>query len=272
MKSNYIIKSIFVAILLSLLSFFYDSALGVSSSLTSYLWGAISNLFVIILLAYYIVHSSLTGLKLTLSVFIIYYAIGHINILIEAYIFNVTDRGQTVFEMLRGLFFTTITSPVLVYLFEKWEGQEEPISYKRRSVFGWIWRVMTGDLLYLIFYIIAGMTLQAFYPEFMAFYKDKIPPFELMINTQFLRGLIFVLIAILILRTSKLPLTKRAILVGLVFSILGGIAPLIWPNELMPAYVRLGHGFEVGISNFLYGLILGYLLGQKRETPLIDET
>ena len=98
----------------------------------------------------------------------------------------------------------------------------------------------------------------------MQFYEFKIPSFELIIKTQLLlRGFIFVAIAILMLRTLNLSLLKKAILIGLTFSILGGIAPLMSPNDLMPDYVRLGHGFEVGISNFFYGITLGYLLGQK---------
>jgi len=31
----------------------------------------------------------------------------------------------------------------------------------------------------------------------------------------------------------------------------------------MPSYVRLGHGFEVGISNFIYGILLALLLKLK---------
>jgi hypothetical protein len=97
----------------------------------------------------------------------------------------------------------------------------------------------------------------------MNFYKGKIPPFALIINTQFFRGFIFIAVALIILRTMDSTLAKKALLIGLIFSIFGGIAPLIQPNEYMPGYVRIGHLFEVGISNFLYGLVLGYLLGQK---------
>jgi hypothetical protein len=57
---------------------------------------------------------------------------------------------------------------------------------------------------------------------------------------------------------------RKALLIGLVFSILGGIAPLIPPNEFMPADIRIGHGFEVGVSNLIYGVILGYLWGVSR--------
>jgi hypothetical protein len=58
----------------------------------------------------------------------------------------------------------------------------------------------------------------------------------------------------------NISLIKKAILIGLIFSVLGGVAPLIPPSELMPSYVRLGHGFEVGISNFIYGIVLAVLL------------
>lgn len=106
----------------------------------------------------------------------------------------------------------------------------------------------------------------------MDFYKDKIPPIDVMILTQFPRGLIFVTVAILMLRTSTLSLMKKAILIGLTYAILGAIAPLIPPNELMPANIRLVHGFEVGISNFLYGILLSYLLGQKMAKPIAANT
>ena len=93
--------------------------------------------------------------------------------------------------------------------------------------------------------------------------KIKFLPFELIFQTQLLRGLIFTGIAILILRTTDLPKLKAALLIGVVFSVMGGIAPLIPPNELMPANIRLAHGFEVGISNFVYGLLAGFILVQK---------
>lgn len=269
MNSKLLIKSGLAAVLITLLYILFDLIFGSVFNLTHYGWQTLSNLLIVVILGYFIAHSNLTRINLALTTFIIYYGIGHFNILIEALIFNVTDRTETINGMLQGLLIALIISPILVYLLDKWNSQQEIIKFKSRSVFSWIWRVILGDLLYFIFYAIAGFTLQAVYPEFMEFYKDKIPPFNLIIYTQFIRGFIFIGIAVLILRTLNLSLTKKAILIGLVFSILGGIAPLIPPNEYMPGYVRLGHGFEVGISNFLYGLVLGYLLGQKSKNEII---
>ena len=50
---------------------------------------------------------------------------------------------------------------------------------------------------------------------------------------------------------------------ALSFPILAGVAPLLLPNPYLPGHVRLAHGFEIGISNFVYGLLLGYVLTRK---------
>jgi hypothetical protein len=172
--------------------------------------------------------------------------------------------------MLHGLIIAFLFAPIFVYIFDKWDGLATTLSFKSRSVFGWTWRVFLGVFLYLIFYLTAGMILQSVYPGLMDFYKDKIPPFDVMIFTQFPRGLLFAFIAILIMRTLNLSMLKKAVFVGLVFSVLGAIAPLIPPNELMPNNIRIVHGIEVGISNFLYGLVLSYLLAQKPENEKFD--
>ena len=264
MKLNHTIKLTVASILISFLYFIFDALFFSNTSLDSInLWGFVSNILIVILLGLYVSNSILRGLKLALAVFFIYYIIGHFNILIEAYIFNVTDRAETSKEMLQGLFVVSIFAPLFVLILNKWEGSSEALQFKERSVFGWIWRGVLGIFIYLIFYIGAGMILQATYPDLMAFYEGKLPAVDVMILTQFPRGLLFILVAILMLRTLKLPQIKKALIIGLVFSIIGGIAPLISPNEFMPTNIRMVHGIEVGISNFLYGMALAYLLGQE---------
>lgn len=264
MKLHYYIKLLVASVTIPVLYFVFDALFLSDTTLDSLnLWAIVSNVLIVILLGFYVSYSSLRGLKLALSVFFIYYIIGHFNLLIEAYIFNVTDRAETTKEMLQGLFIVSIFAPLFVLLLNKWEGSSEALQFKKRYVFSWIWRGVIGIFIYLIFYIGAGMILQATYPDLMSFYEGKLPAPDVMIFTQFPRGLLFVLVAILMLRTLKLPQIKKALLIGLVFSIIGGIAPLIPPSEFMPANIRLVHGIEVGISNFLYGMALAYLLGQE---------
>lgn len=265
MKLSYFLKLVLGTIILTVLhvlsEIFFTG--GTTLNITYVSWALISNFLIIALLGFYVRQSTLKGVKLTFSIFLIYYIIRHFNILIEAYIFNVTDREETIREMLQGLFIASLFSPVFVYLFNKWAGKIKVLQFKKRSIFSWVWRVISGVFLYLIFYITAGIILQTAYPGLMDFYKDKLPSMDVMFLTQFPRGLLFVAVAVLILRTAQTKQMQSAVLIGLVFSILGGIAPLIIPNELMPGNIRLVHGFEVGISNFLYGFALGFLLRQK---------
>jgi len=267
MKTNFLLKLLLGAIMISVLYFLYDSIVSkaVPLNISASLWGLLANFIIASALGLYVSFSTFRGIRLTFFVFLIYFVIGHFNILIEAYIFNVTGRIETAKIMLQGFFITLFFAPILVYILNKWEGASVLLKFKKRSIFSWIWRVSLGTFLYLVFYFSAGMILQMSYPELMDFYKDKIPPFDLMILTQFPRGFLFALTTILILYTSKLSILKKALLVGFIFSILGAIAPLIPANDFMPRNIRFVHGIEVGISNFLYGIVLSYLLRQKND-------
>jgi len=263
MKSRLFIKSTLGAIILTLLTMVFTEIMGSPRHMSYYLWSIPANFLVSLVLGYYIIHSTYDGFKLCANVLIIYFIIGFFNIMIEALIFNVSDRAETVNSLIGGLFLTLLYSPLYVYVLGSWESQSGPISFQQRSLFGWIWKITITDLLYFVVYMMAGLTLLAVYPELIDFYEDKVPAFDLIFKTQLFRGLIFAGIAFLVLRTTDLPPLKAALLIGAIFSVLGGIAPLIPPNELMPPNIRLAHSFEVGISNFVYGIIAGYLLKQK---------
>jgi hypothetical protein len=264
MKNNFFISVILGTMLLCFISFMVELPFGVNWDVNYLFWMFFSNFLITFFLGLLIKNSVLNGLKLALMIFIVYSIIGNFNILIEAYIFNVTDRNETIQIMLQGFILALITSPLLVYVFKKSQPDDILLSFKPRSILQWIWRIVLADLLYLFFYLLAGFILYTVYPRLMEFYGDKVPDFSLMINTQFFRALLFIGVAIIIGRYTNTSIFKRALLTGAVFSILGGIAPLILPgDEVMPGFIRFGHAFEVGISNFLYGLILTYLIGQK---------
>jgi len=265
MKQNEITSILLGAIILTILSgvvnLFFETP---QQSSYHYLWNFIANLLISILFSLLIKDSVLNKEYLILFVLIVYFTIACFNTLIEAYIFGVTTSEQTIREMTRGFLGVVLFSPITTFLYQQKRALAS-LHFKPRKLFSWVWRIMLGNFLYLFLYLMAGGILVTVYPQLLDFYAGKVPPLPLMIKTQlFLRGFVFIGIALLILRTINLPLPKRACLVGLTFSILGGIAPLIQSNELMPAFVRYGHLVEVGISNFVFGLLLSYLIGQKR--------
>lgn len=268
MKNNFYISLLLGTIILCFVSLLIELPFGVNWDPNFIFWMFLSNFLITILLALLIKKNILNGIKLSVVIFLIYFIIGNFNILIEAYIFNVTDRNETIVLLLKGLVLAIIISPVFVFLFRKWKSDDTRLAFEPRSIFQWVWRIVVADLLYLVFYILAGFILYTVYPQLMDFYGDKVPDFSLMINTQFFRALLFIGIALIISRTVNASFFYNALLVGAVFSVIGGIAPLIVPgDEIMPAYIRFGHAFEVGISNFIYGFILTYLVGQKTISP-----
>ena len=264
MKSNFFTSTLSGILVLIIVSTLLALPSGVNWNMTHLPLILLSHAMIVILTGILIKNNTQTGWKLALTVFTITFIIGHFNLLIEAYIFNVTDRNQTTDMIMKSLVLTLVTSPLLVIIFGKWKGSGTKLVLKSRSSLQWAWRIVVGDLLYLFLYLLAGFVLYTVYPQLMDFYGDKVPPFALMINTQFFRALLFIGIAYLINLTTHSSLFQRALLVGAIFSIFGGIAPLTLPgDEFMPAYIRFGHAFEVGISNALYGIILTYLIGQK---------
>lgn len=264
MKNSNIKTLCFIWISLFLASLLADLLLGRTYSIEFYPYRFISLIFISIPLIYYAGHSTLRGTNLYLSVFVIFFVIGTFNILVEAYIFNVTSRAETLNEMFQGLIGTILGSIAIAYFTPS--NINASALQINRSVLSWTWRVLLGNFLYFMFYLSAGLILSFVYPGLQEFYANKLPPMELIIQTNlFFRGFIFVTIAALIVKTTTLNRIRAAVLIGITFSILGGIAPLISPNEFMPLNIRLAHGFEVGISNFLYGLVLGHLLIPKQR-------
>ncbi len=227
MKQNFFIKIVLGTIIMTMISIFFNQVFTQAGSIewNKIPWYVLSHFMVVLALGVYVTYSTINGFKLILSVFAIYFIIGQLNLLIEAYIFNVTDRSRTIEELFHGLFVAFFFAPIFVYMFSKSDVKSTSSNFISRSVLGWVWKAFLGVFLYLIFYLGAGMILQAVYPELMDFYQGKIPSFDVMILTQIPRGLLFVAVTILVLRTSTLSLMKKAILIGSIFSILGAIAP-----------------------------------------------
>lgn len=76
---------------------------------------------------------------------------------------------------------------------------------------------------------------------------------------QVIRGFLWVSIALLVLRSMGEALPLRAVVLGLLLSVLGG-SQLLLPNPIMPEMVRTGHFIEVSVSNFIWGLLLAWFL------------
>lgn len=126
----------------------------------------------------------------------------------------------------------------------------------------WPVRLLAGGLAYVVLYFAFGMAAIPFMADF---YQGRpMPSFPSLIALQVFRGLAFAGVAWLVAAFVAGPRLRRAVWAGATLSIVGGVIPLLAPNAFLPDHVRLVHLVEVGVSNFLFGLVATLLLTAPR--------
>jgi uncharacterized protein YneF (UPF0154 family) len=115
---------------------------------------------------------------------------------------------------------------------------------------------------YELLYWTAGTLV---YPYVADFYATRtVPPAYLVAAMQIPRSLIFVGAVYPLLKNG---LRVAPIVLALVYGVIGGVAPLLLDNPYMPPDIRFYHAIETSLSNFLFGLIVGYLFTRRATTP-----
>lgn len=191
-------------------------------------------------------------------------------------------------ELLPRLFIMGLSVPILfiplaVLICRRWKS--EKAGNKNNNMVMPIGQLMLKlaiiAVAYLVIYWSAGYFIAWQNPELRAFYGSPgeiVPFWEHTINTirsspglvllQFVRGLLFALIATPVILGSNVKPWLTAVLIGLLLAVphLGHIIS----NPLMPiASVRLIHMIETATSTFLFGLIIVWLL-HRRHNDLKD--
>ncbi|MEJ2010340.1 MAG: hypothetical protein P8Z30_19665 [Acidobacteriota bacterium] len=231
---------------------------------------ALSSLLVVLALALVAASSDQYGWRLSATLFILYFGINYLNTLDETLIFKVGLSAHEVFRLMAAGFCTAlIFSPLLVLILSYWNAaeQEEIKPLVPRSAAGWVGRIVLGDLLYVLCYFIAGMATFPFVKDFYA--GIKVPDPATIIEMEIFRGLVYVAAGLAVVHGMKGKRGRAAAALGLSFPILAGVAPLLLHSPYLPGYVRLAHGFEIGISNLAYGALLGHILTRK-AAPVVN--
>ena len=231
----------------------------------------IPGLLVVLALGLVAASSRQQGWKLSATLFVLYFGINQLNALDEALLFKVGLKAPQIYHLLASGFLTSLTfSPLLVLILGCWKKvpQEEEGALVPRSAANWVGRILQGILLYVLCYFVAGIIAFPFVKDFYA--GIKLPGPASIVEMEIFRGLVYVAAGLAVVEGMKGQRARAACAMGLSFPILAGVAPLLLPSPFLPDYVRLAHGFEIGISNFVYGVLLGFLLTRK-AAPAIDE-
>jgi hypothetical protein len=213
-------------------------------------------------LAYAVWAARAHGWRLVAAAFLPLFAIRYVNTLDEGMFYINLPASMVVGGMVLGLLSSAVVAAVLVWLMGKMRaaGQEAAPPRPARSAGAWLWRFAAGDFAYVFLYFAAGLCVVPFTKDFYA--QFALPTPGAIVLMQVFRGLIYMGAVLPIAR--MIPDRRHvALTLGLALAILGGAVPLLPDNPLMPGKIRLAHTIEIGVSNFIFGVVLAYLFSPR---------
>jgi len=226
-------------------------------------------------LAYVILRSRWSGWRLMICVFVVFYGVMTFMAQIESVVFDILPPGMLprLFEV--GLLVTAPFSVVAVIVLGKGKSDPsatlEPNARLRMPVLEWAWKLAAIAVAYMIIYSTFGYfiawknpAVQAYYGgidegDFWAHMKVVLTLTPWLEPFQALRGILWAVLALPVIRMMKGPWQETAIAVGLLFAVLMN-SQLLLPTPLMPEAVRMTHLVETASSNFIFGYLIGWLL------------
>ena len=236
-------------------------------------------------LLYLILRSRWHGIRLiliiALEVFVVQYFLGQI----EAIFFNdsVNMSLRTVYsQMVGGIVFALFFAVAAVFIAGKSKKtkkvMEPPNTRLCMPKSEFVLKFFFLSLvIYPLIYFFFGYFVAWQFPQVRHFYTGSaaILPFVEHFRTTFAanpilpfwqmaRGIIWVLIALPVIRMMRGRALEISLAVGLLFSLVMNSAHLV-PNPYMPPAVRLGHFIETASSNFIWGMLIVWFMHRKHK-------
>ena len=156
----------------------------------------------------------------------------------------------------------------LTVLFLMPDGAKQTGPGPARNWWGWTWRVLLVGLAYFVFYFVFGATNALLYTK--AFYENNpqygltLPATSIIFAAQLIRGPLFGLGSLFIVRSVSIPRRQLAFWLGLLLFVVGGVAPYVEVTfRTMPLGFNLATLTEILFQNVLTGTVAAYLFGAK---------
>lgn len=232
-----------------------------------------------LVLTYLVLRSRWAGWRLAATVFLVFYGVMTFMSQIETAVFVTRLPAGTLPRLfLMGALIAAPFSALVVLVLGKNKADPDRQHNPRLRLPArqWAWRLAAIALAYLIVYFTFGYFIAWRNPAVPAYYGGVDEGTFLagmrsvLINTpwlipfQILRAMLWVAIAVPVVRMMKGRWPETALMVGLLFAVLMG-AQLLLPNPYMPEAVRMAHLKEIVSSNFIFGCLVGWLLTPRQE-------
>ncbi len=224
---------------------------------------------------YIIVRSRWYGFKLAVFIFITFFGLMTIVGQIESLIFlqNQLPAGMLRKIVLMGLILAGLFSPLAVMIMGKTKQTSIVRTLNPHLVMPapeWIWRLVVIGVFYVVLYTTFGYFMAWRSPVIQEYYGGYDPgsfsthlanvwhSYPWMFPFQFMRGLLWMLFALPVIRMHKGVKWEVGLTLALFFAFWS--FQLLIPNPVMPANVARVHFIETFSSNFIFGWLVGLLL------------
>lgn len=237
-----------------------------------------------IVLSYIILRSRWAGWRLIATVFFVFYGVMTFISQIESVVFHILPPGMLPRLFLMGVLIAAPFSPLAVIILGKRKADTatagEPNSRLLMPKKEWAWKMAVIAIAYVIFYSTFGYfiawknpAIQAYYGgidegSFFAHMKTVLISTPWFLPFQALRAMLWMLLALPVIRMMKGRWQETALAVGLLFAVLMN-SQLLLPTPLMPEVVRMTHLIETASSNFIFGYLIVWLI-HRHHSSLSD--
>lgn len=228
----------------------------------------VSSFLIVAVMSYAATLSTLRGIALVQVLAITHFGVNCLLALVEAAVF-LTDMSAR--EVGLGIFTGAIDSVIVAVCIAAAVGKARSLTGSTipvaetdpTSAWEWTWKLALCSVAYVFLYIVAGLLIFPFVKEY---YPDldpeSIDPLFL-IALQFRRGVFYAICVVPLIRSMRASRVRIALTMAVMVPVVHGVAGLLVPNEHMAAAAwRYAHMVEIGWSNFVLGLLIGFLFSR----------
>jgi len=251
------------------------------SSGNSDLWLLITCFINTAAVLFFVYNSRLRGIKLSVALFLIIFAIQYFMSQIETLWFNDSLKMplNTVLMLVTGGGIMSILfSITATWMTGKFKTLDYPTTQINKPCIKQLAKpvALLSIAIWPLIYFTAGYFIAWQFAEIREYYSGSTEMESLFVMMQenvasglyffqILRGALWVSIAILVFMSTNGSWIRKGIIMGVLLSCLGS-SQLLLPNPIMPEMVRLGHLLETSTSNFLWGFVLAWFLAKCFDT------
>jgi hypothetical protein len=232
-----------------------------------------------IVMTHLILRSRWAGWRLIATVFLVFYGVMTFMPQIESAVFLTgLPSGMLPRLFLMGAFIAVPFAALAVPILGKRKAEAEDSAPNARLLMPakeWAWKLTVLTIAYVVLYFVFGYfvawknsAVREYYGgidegSFFTHMRTVLTDTYWLIPFQLLRGILWVAIALPVIRTLKGQWQETALALGVLFAVTN--AQLLLPNPYMPEVVRMTHLMETASSNFLFGFLIGWLLTPRHE-------